>query len=288
MKVLIADSEITASSAIADWMVANGWPQPGIAATSDEAIEWINKNEGIDVLVADVALSPLDGPSLRESLLPHFPALKVVFLAGFDVSAHAGRMAGCGLLAKPATGEAVDSAIRALYEQTEPQPTPVVAPVATPKVAAPQVSAAPRAAAPKVAAPQVSAAPKVAAPQVSATPKVAAPQVSATPKVAAPQVSATPNAGVRHTEGGCPASVRHSEGGCSAGVRHTEGGCSASVRRSEGCCSAGVRCTEGGWSRREAPAKDQGTGCHFGGAQFWGSRDAARRAGWDKGWRLRD
>jgi formylglycine-generating enzyme required for sulfatase activity/DNA-binding NarL/FixJ family response regulator len=160
MKVLIADSEITASSAIADWMVANGWPQPGIAATSDEAIEWINKNEGIDVLVTDVVLAPLDGLALRESLLPHFPALKVVFLAGFDVSAHAARMTGCGLLAKPATGEAVDAAIRALYEQPEP------------------------------AAPQVAATPKVAAPQVAATPKVAAPQVAATPKVAAPQVAA--------------------------------------------------------------------------------------------------
>ena len=116
MKILIADSEPGLGAGLAAWLVENGWDAPGVAATSDEAVEWINQNGRADVLISDVFLQPADGLTLRESLLPHLPKMKTIFLSAHDVSAHSARMQGCPLLTKPVTGEALDAAIRGLYE----------------------------------------------------------------------------------------------------------------------------------------------------------------------------
>jgi len=117
MKILIVDDEPGLALGLSQWLEENGWGNPGVALSSDEAIEWVNKNGGIDVLIADVILHPADGFALRETLLPHFPQMKTVFISGHDLSGHAARMVGCPLLAKPVTGDELDNAIRGLFPQ---------------------------------------------------------------------------------------------------------------------------------------------------------------------------
>src|SRR5690348_3874895 len=116
MKILIVDDEPGLASGLAQWLDENGWGLPGVATTSDEAIEWVNQNGGVDMLIADVILQPADGFTLRETLQPHFPQMKAIFISGHDLSAHAARMEGCPLLTKPVTGEELDNAIRGLFQ----------------------------------------------------------------------------------------------------------------------------------------------------------------------------
>ena len=71
MKILIVDDEPGLAVGLAAWLEESGWGTLGVATTSDEAVEWINRNGNVDVLVCDVVLKPLDGFTLRESIQPH-------------------------------------------------------------------------------------------------------------------------------------------------------------------------------------------------------------------------
>ncbi len=234
MKILIADPDLESSSTLSTWLVRNGWPQPGIAANSDEAIDWINKNGKLDVLISEVFLEPTDGLTMRESLLQQLPKLRTVFLSAHDVSEHAGRMVECEFVPKPCSGEALDDAIRRLFEpqadrdasaksptpsvSATPQPTATPRVVATPQAVAasptPRVAATPKAAVatPKAQiakapgesthGPTPTAVPKATVPKVAVATPAAKPSASptatpaATPKPAArPQTPAKPAAG---------------------------------------------------------------------------------------------
>ncbi len=189
MKILIVDDEPGLALGLSQWLTENGWPVPGVATSSDEAIAWVNENGQVDVLVTDVVMQPVDGFTLKESLAPHFPKMRTIFISGYDLSEHAERMQGCTFLAKPVTGEGLDEAIRRFFEPAAPAtpvavaatPKPVAVAAATPKA----VAAAPKAvaaAAPKAIA--SAAAPKAVAATPQATP--AAPKaVAAVAKPAA-------------------------------------------------------------------------------------------------------
>lgn len=123
MNILIVDDEPGLAAGLAGWLEENGWGALGVATTSDEAVEWINRNGRVDVLVCDVAIEPADGFTLRETIQPHLPKMQTIFISGYDLTEYAARMAGCRFLQKPVSGEALDGAIRSLFE-TVPDPAP--------------------------------------------------------------------------------------------------------------------------------------------------------------------
>lgn len=141
MNILIVDDEPGLAAGLAGWLQESGWGAPGVATTSDEAVEWINRNGAVDVLVCDVALQPADGFTLREAIQPHLPKMQTIFISGYDLSDHAARMEGCRFLQKPVTGEALDDAIRGLFESPA-RSRPVAAQL--PSIAAGQRPATPR------------------------------------------------------------------------------------------------------------------------------------------------
>jgi formylglycine-generating enzyme required for sulfatase activity/DNA-binding NarL/FixJ family response regulator len=122
MNILIVDDEPGLAAGLAAWLKENGWGSPAVATTSDEAVDWVKHNGRLDVLVCDVAIKPEDGFTLRETIQPHLPKMRTIFISGYDLSQHAARMKGCGFLAKPVTGEALDKAIRNLFQPKEPKP----------------------------------------------------------------------------------------------------------------------------------------------------------------------
>jgi formylglycine-generating enzyme required for sulfatase activity/DNA-binding NarL/FixJ family response regulator len=114
MNILIVDDEPGLAVGLAGWLEENGWGTPGVATNSDEAVEWINRHGGVDILVCDVVMKPADGFTLREIVLPHLPKMQTIFISGYDLSGHAARMHGCQFLQKPVTGESLDNALRSL------------------------------------------------------------------------------------------------------------------------------------------------------------------------------
>jgi formylglycine-generating enzyme required for sulfatase activity/DNA-binding NarL/FixJ family response regulator len=199
MRILIVDNEPGVAAGLAKWLTDGGWGQPGVVTNSDEAVEWINQNGGkIDVLISEALIQPVDGPTLREALLPYMPKMKAVFFSAQDISGYGERIAGCAVLPKPVNGPAIEDAIRDLYEPkpaATPQPTAVAPKVAT---ATPVASATPRAvAATPTATPVATATPRAVAatPVATATPAVTAtPTPTATPTATPRAVAATPTA----------------------------------------------------------------------------------------------
>ena len=122
MNILIVDDEPGLAAGLAGWLEENGWGALGIATTSDEAVEWINRNGRVDVLVCDVAIEPADGFTLREAIQPHLPKMRTIFISAYDLAEHSARMEGCHFLPKPVTGEALDGAIRGLFQPKVPKP----------------------------------------------------------------------------------------------------------------------------------------------------------------------
>jgi formylglycine-generating enzyme required for sulfatase activity/DNA-binding NarL/FixJ family response regulator len=128
MKILIVDDEPGLAIGLAAWLEESGWGTLGVATSSDEALEWINRNGNVDVLVCDVVIKPADGFTLRESIQPHLPKMQTIFISAYDLSEHTARMHGCHFLPKPVNGESLDAALRGLFEsQAEPAPVRPVA-----------------------------------------------------------------------------------------------------------------------------------------------------------------
>ena len=73
------------------------------ASAGGEALLAARAWGGPDVLVTDVAMEPMDGFKLREMLSGEFPAMRTVFVSGYDLTDHAERVAGAPVLGKPAT-----------------------------------------------------------------------------------------------------------------------------------------------------------------------------------------
>ncbi|MCX7869909.1 MAG: response regulator, partial [Terrimicrobiaceae bacterium] len=86
MRILIADPDLAHASSLSEWLAAHGWPQPGIASTTNEAFEWINLKGGLEVLICEVGLEHKDGPTTREALLEFLPDLKTIFFSAADCS----------------------------------------------------------------------------------------------------------------------------------------------------------------------------------------------------------
>ena len=193
MKTLIALGDSEAASTLSLALDALGKPASGLAADSDAVIEWINANGVCDLLISEVYFAPLDGFSLRDTLLPYLPNLKTIFTSQHDITPYAERLGGSPFLPQPITPEALNQALAKLGIAEESPASiepPAPAPAAQPKPAA----AVPKAAAAAAPKPQaVGAKPKAVA---AAAPKpVGKPVARGAAPAAKPQ--AKPAAGAK-------------------------------------------------------------------------------------------
>ncbi len=112
MKILLVDDEADVLDA---WraLLAGEAAEIRTASTGGDALKAAREWGGLDVLVTDVAMEPMDGFRLREMLGAEFPGMRTVFVSGHDLSAYAGRTTGARVLVKPATREQLLAAIAA-------------------------------------------------------------------------------------------------------------------------------------------------------------------------------
>jgi len=102
MRILIVDDEPGVAEALRELLAARGAFDIKVAANGAAALQEARSwPEGPEVLVTDVVMEPMDGFSLRESLLGEFPHMRVVFTSAYDLSGHAERLAGAAVLPKP-------------------------------------------------------------------------------------------------------------------------------------------------------------------------------------------
>ena len=110
-KVLLVDDESHVLEAWKALLEASGACEVRVASVGGEAIKAARAWGGPDVLVTDVVMEPMDGFRLREMLTAEFPAMRAVFVSGYDLSGYADRTTGAVVLGKPVTAEQLTAAI---------------------------------------------------------------------------------------------------------------------------------------------------------------------------------
>jgi len=206
MRIILADDDTGVIQAVLAILKSVGGYEVRVATTGERALENAAALGGVDLLITDVVMEPMDGFTLRDQMVARFPEVRTILISGFDLSDYPEQTQHHQMLAKPIDRDTLLAAIEQEFAPPpapEPVPVPVVVarPVAVPqaKVGQPRVAAQPVA---RAAVPQATARPvgqpvarAIAAPQTTAQPTVkatAAPQVSGPRSVSAPQPEATP------------------------------------------------------------------------------------------------
>ena len=111
MKILLVDDEAQVLAAWKELLESAGRCEVRTASSGIEAMEVSRSWGGADVLVTDVVMDPMDGFSLRETLMAEFPGVRTVFVSGYDLSGYGDRLTGAAVVAKPADLERLAAAV---------------------------------------------------------------------------------------------------------------------------------------------------------------------------------
>jgi len=117
-----------------------------VGTSGDRALENAAALGGVDLLITDVVMEPMDGFSLRAEIQQRYPHARTILISGYDLSEYTEQMAGGQLLTKPIEPQALLAAIErefAAPPEPEPAPVPVARPVAVPAARVPQRVARP-------------------------------------------------------------------------------------------------------------------------------------------------
>jgi formylglycine-generating enzyme required for sulfatase activity/CheY-like chemotaxis protein len=110
-KILLVDDESHVLEAWKALLESAGSCEVRVASVAGEALKEARAWGGPDVLITDVVMEPMDGFRLREMLAAEFPAMRSIFVSGYDLSTYADRTAGAAVLVKPVTAEQLAAAI---------------------------------------------------------------------------------------------------------------------------------------------------------------------------------
>jgi len=139
MKILLAFTESQITDDLSKMLVDLGWPRPGVAHNSDDAVVWMNENGGCDLLISEVYFSPADGFTLRDTVAPFLPDMRILFSSKFDISPYADRLSGAPFLSQPLNPETLRKTVVNLIGEPrveESAPLPVVsAPITEAQIA---------------------------------------------------------------------------------------------------------------------------------------------------------
>ena len=97
---------------------------------------------GVDLLITDVVMEPMNGFLLRDQVKERYPQARVLFLSGFDLSDYAEQVAGHQFLQKPFEMSTLVEAVQKELAQVAPRAVVQVAPPAVVQVV-PQPSPTP-------------------------------------------------------------------------------------------------------------------------------------------------
>ena len=195
MRILLVDDDTSVIQALLAAIKTLPGHDLRVATNGDQAIANAASLGGLDLLVTDVVMEPMDGFTLRDELKARYPDLRTILISGYDLSEYPEQTKDHPFLAKPLDTAALIAAVeKEIAELPPPPPAPEPVPVAPKPVAVPPPTAVARATAPIAATPQarhVVRATAVAVPKAAVAMRPAA--VTQAPGVAAVVPRATAN-----------------------------------------------------------------------------------------------
>ncbi|MCE9611329.1 MAG: SUMF1/EgtB/PvdO family nonheme iron enzyme [Chthoniobacter sp.] len=173
MRVLLVDDDTGVIQSLLAVLKSVPGYDVRVGTSGERALENADALGGVDLLITDVVMEPMDGFSLRAEIQQRYPHARTILISGYDLSDYAEQLAGCQLLTKPIEPQALLAAIEQEFgAPPEPEPEPVPKPAPMP-IARPVAVAAPRGPQRAVARPGVPAQPS-ARPGPGARPSPAA------------------------------------------------------------------------------------------------------------------
>ncbi len=195
MRILIVDDEADILQAIMAIVKAVPGHDVRLAANAQKAMDHAGALGGVELLITDVVMEPVDGFTLRAALQAEYPAMRTIFVSGYDLSDYAEQTADAAVLQKPVDALALITEIgKAVGHITAPPAAAVpekarvagkTTAIAVPAMAKPAaVAAVPVAAAmqPEAVAVPMATAVQMVAEAVPAMPVPAAPAKAAQPR----------------------------------------------------------------------------------------------------------
>lgn len=198
MRILLVDDDTAVAQSLAAMLNTLPGHDVRVAGTGGQALQNAMAMGGVDLMITDVVMEPMDGFSLRERIVQRYPGVRVIFISGYDLSDYAEQTSGNQVLAKPLEKAELIAALAREFPAefaTEAAPEPEAAAPEAPVETAPEPEPEPEAA----PAPQAEITPEVAPePQAETTPEPVtveppAPEPEPEPVTTAPvPVSAAP------------------------------------------------------------------------------------------------
>lgn len=111
MKILLVDDDTGVIQSLLPVLKSIPDVEVRVAATGEKAIENAGAFGGPDLLVTDVVMEPIDGFTLRDQLKAKYPALRTVFITGYELSDYPKQTAGHTVLEKPVDANALRAAV---------------------------------------------------------------------------------------------------------------------------------------------------------------------------------
>ncbi len=177
MRILLVDDDTSVIQALLAVLKTLPGHEVRAATTGEKALEHAAAMGGVEVLISDVVMDPMDGFTLCTQMMERYPSVKTIFISGYDLSGYGDSLQHYQVLQKPIAPQDLLAAVQREIAPPQPVAVPVAIPVARPvAVAQPAAVAAaqPRAvaAAPRAVAVATPAAVPVAT-AVAAQPRVA-------------------------------------------------------------------------------------------------------------------
>src|SRR5260221_3462832 len=139
MKILLVDDDAAIVQSLA--AILQGLPDHDVrgATRGGQALQTAMAMGGIDLLITDVVMEPMDGFTLRDQIASRYPNARTIFITGFDLSDYAAQTANHQVLAKPIDQAGLLAAIAREMpagEPAAPSPEPPTAEIAEPAASA--------------------------------------------------------------------------------------------------------------------------------------------------------
>lgn len=133
MKILCVDDDPTLLQELVEVLKNEPGYQTVAGANGGQALMGAAEMQGVDLLITDVVMDPMDGFTLRQKLLERYPEMKTIFVSGYDLSDYAAYTAGCHVFTKPLDFELLREAVAGiavlLSYRGHPRPVAAAAPV---------------------------------------------------------------------------------------------------------------------------------------------------------------
>jgi formylglycine-generating enzyme required for sulfatase activity/CheY-like chemotaxis protein len=124
MRILLVDDD----TAIIQYLLASLKTLPGhevrVATNGQKALENAAALGGVDLLITDVVMEPMDGFTLRDHMVAQYPGVRTIFISGYDLSDYPEQTANHQLLTKPFEAEELLAAIAREMLAVQPAPPP--------------------------------------------------------------------------------------------------------------------------------------------------------------------